>query len=97
VHAAANGPEALALWQRLNGSIDLLVTDMVMPGGLSGRELAERLLAEKPALRIIICSGYSDEVLTSNGPLRGKKNFLQKPFDVHLFLRRVRECLDERK
>ena len=94
VHAAANGPDALVLWQRLRGSIDLLVTDMVMPGGLNGRQLAEQLLADKPALRIIVCSGYSDEVLALGGPLRRRENFLGKPFDVHVFLQRVRECLD---
>src|SRR5689334_19108757 len=54
---AANGHQALALWQEHGEKIDLLLTDMFMPGGMSGLELAERLKAGKPALQIIISSG----------------------------------------
>jgi two-component system, cell cycle sensor histidine kinase and response regulator CckA len=66
----------------------------VMPEGLGGRELAERLVAEKPRLKVIYCSGYTDEVLGPDSPLRNNVNFVEKPFDVEVLLRRVRQCLD---
>jgi PAS domain S-box-containing protein len=95
VYAAANGPEALARWQQSRNEIDLLVTDMVMPGGMGGRELAEHLKGDKPALKVIYCSGYTDEVLGADGPLRRGANFLEKPFDVHALLERVRRSLGQ--
>jgi two-component system cell cycle sensor histidine kinase/response regulator CckA len=67
---------------------------MVMPGGMGGRELAEQLKGDKPALKVIYCSGYTDEVLGADGPLRRGANFLEKPFDVHVLLERVRRSLD---
>jgi CheY-like chemotaxis protein len=94
VLTASNGVEAIALWQEYKGTFDLLVTDMVMPGGISGRELGDRLLAEKPTLKVLYCSGYSDEMLGADWSLRIQANFLEKPFDVHEFLDRVRACLD---
>jgi len=59
---AAEGQEALALWQQKRSEIDLLFTDMVMPGELNGLQLAERLLAEKPGLKVIITSGYHTDL-----------------------------------
>ncbi|HVS53354.1 MAG TPA: ATP-binding protein [Opitutaceae bacterium] len=94
VHAAGNAIEALQLWARCGPEVDLLITDMVMPGGIGGRDLAKRLVAQKPALRVIYCSGYSDEMLGADSPLRRSANFLEKPFDVHGFLAQVRRCLD---
>jgi len=94
VHAAADGIEALQIWQRHRDSIDLLVTDMVMPGGIGGRELGDRLQEDRPGLRVIYCSGYTDEMLGHDVPLRRRSNFLEKPFDVHVFLERVRATLD---
>jgi two-component system cell cycle sensor histidine kinase/response regulator CckA len=67
---------------------------MVMPEGLSGRELAERLRMDRPALKVMYCSGYTDDVLGSDSPLRNEQNFLEKPFEVGKFLQRVRNCLD---
>jgi PAS domain S-box-containing protein len=93
VHLATDGASALKRWAGHCDKIDLLVTDMVMPGGVGGRELAERLRAEKPDLKVVFCSGYTDEIL-GDLRLRGSENFLEKPFDVHAFLGRVRACLD---
>ena len=73
-----------------------MVTDRVMPGGMGGRELAEHLKGDKPALKVIYCSGYTDEVLGADGPLRREGNFLEKPFDVHVLLERVRRSLDQK-
>jgi signal transduction histidine kinase/ActR/RegA family two-component response regulator len=94
VHVASNATQALEIWQRQRASINLLLTDMVMPGGVGGRELARRLLADRPDLRVIYCSGYTDEMLGADLPLRRSGNFLEKPFDVHAFLARVRNVLD---
>jgi CheY-like chemotaxis protein len=94
VHAASNAIEALGLWPQCRHEVSLLITDMVMPGGIGGRDLARRLTAEKPELRVIYCSGYTDEMLGTDSPLRQSGNFLEKPFDVHGFLSQVRKCLD---
>src|SRR5262249_13395732 len=59
---AGSGVEALEVWDRHDGAFDLLLTDMVMPGGVTGRELAERLLADKPELKVIFTSGYSTDM-----------------------------------
>ena len=91
---ADSGPSALDIWQKQRDAIDLLFTDMVMPEGISGRELAARLLAEKPGLKVIYSSGYTDDMLGENSPLRNNPNFLEKPFNSHKLLKQVRDCLD---
>ena len=91
---ADSGLSALEIWQQQRDTIDLLFTDMVMPEGLSGRELAARLLAEKPGLKVIYTSGYTDDMLGESSPLRNNPNFLEKPFDPYKLLKRVRDCLD---
>ena len=91
---ADSGLSALEIWQEQRDAIDLLFTDMVMPEGISGRELAARLLAEKPGLKVIYSSGYTDDMLGESSPLRNNPNFLEKPFDSHKLLKRVRDCLD---
>jgi two-component system, cell cycle sensor histidine kinase and response regulator CckA len=92
---ADSGPSALELWKQHREAIDLLLTDMVMPGGISGQELAKRLLSEKPGLKVIYNSGYTDEMLGENSPLRDNPNFMEKPFGLHQLLKQVRDCLDE--
>jgi len=92
---ADSGVSALKIWQEQHAMIDLLFTDMVMPGGISGRDLAFRLQAEKPELKVIYSSGYTDDMLGEGSPLRNNPNFLEKPFDAHKLLKRVRDCLDE--
>jgi len=94
IHEAASGFEALKMWTLIGDDVNLLITDMVMPDGIAGHELAEKLRAEKPALKVIYCSGYSDDVLGENSPLRNNPNFLEKPFEPNKLLRRVRDCLD---
>jgi two-component system, cell cycle sensor histidine kinase and response regulator CckA len=92
---ADSGLSALEVWQERRDEIDLLFTDMVMPEGISGRELAARLIAEKPGLKVIYASGYTDDMLGENSPLRNNPNFLEKPFNSHKLLKQVRDCLDE--
>jgi two-component system, cell cycle sensor histidine kinase and response regulator CckA len=89
--------QALELWRRHPAEIHLLVTDMVMPDGITGRELAERLLAEKPGLKVLFISGYTPDVAGRDTEFiqRSKSRFLQKPYPSNLLLETVRQCLDE--
>jgi nitrogen-specific signal transduction histidine kinase len=91
---ADSGRSALVKWQQHRDAIDLLLTDIVMPGGISGQELAARLRSEKPALKVIYNSGYTDEILGEDSPLRDNPNFMEKPFGPHKLLQQVRDCLD---
>jgi CheY-like chemotaxis protein len=92
---AANGVEALRVWEEQRGEFDLLLTDMVMPEGISGRELAARLREQKPALKVIYSSGYTPELL---GPgmegLCDGVNYLQKPYRPQILAQTVRACLE---
>jgi two-component system, cell cycle sensor histidine kinase and response regulator CckA len=91
---AKSGREALQLWERHQDGIDLLLTDMVMPEGVSGMDLAERLLAAKPDLKVIFASGYSMDDVGAAFVSKGRASFLQKPY-THLSLAKaVRDCLD---
>jgi len=73
--------------------VDLLLTDMVMPEGVSGRELADQLKSRKPALKVIFTSGYSPEFVGDLPKLRDVL-FLPKPYPPQQLARVVRECLD---
>jgi CheY-like chemotaxis protein len=94
VYAARSGADALALWPTLDRRVDLLLTDLVMPGGINGRELADRLRASAPALRVVYTSGYI--ALPANGgePLVEGTNFLQKPYQPDTLAEIVRSMLD---
>jgi len=89
---AATGPEALRLWQQHRHLIRLLITDLIMPGGLTGKELGEQLRQENPQLKVIHISGYSADSLHQNLP--PGIAFLAKPFAAHALARAVRGCLD---
>ena len=89
---AATGPEALTVAQRAAQPIDLLITDVILPG-MSGAELADRLRAERPALRVLFTSGHSDEAIGRFGVSRTDPAFLQKPFTFETFVDKVRGVL----
>jgi PAS domain S-box-containing protein len=91
---AAHGPEAIKVWKKNHGKVDLLLTDMVMPNGMSGGELAKDLMARNPRLKIIYTSGYSPEILKQDSLLSQGINFLPKPYDLPALLKAVRLCLD---
>jgi two-component system cell cycle sensor histidine kinase/response regulator CckA len=74
--------------------IHMLLTDVVMPG-MSGRELAARVTARRPGIRVLYMSGYTDNVITSGGMLEKGLAFLQKPFSPGLLVQRVREVLSQ--
>jgi len=90
---ASTGAEALRVWEAHHGQVDLLLTDMVMPEGMNGRELADKLKLRKPALKIIYTSGYSAEVMGAESVQRNIR-FLQKPYPPPQLAQAVRECLD---
>jgi signal transduction histidine kinase/ActR/RegA family two-component response regulator len=91
---AVNGVEALDIWKRHHDEIKLLLTDLVMPGGMTGVDLAGRLLLENPKLKVIYTSGYSAEVAGKNLPLEEGVNFLNKPYAAQHLAQAVRNCLD---
>jgi PAS domain S-box-containing protein len=92
VLAAHDGREALRLSQEHAGPIHVLVTDVVMPE-MGGRELADRLLALRPSLRVLFTSGYTDDDILRRGVLLPGTAFLQKPFTVDRLVQKVREVL----
>lgn len=91
---AVNGSEAIQLCQNHAGPIHLLLTDMVMPGGLNGRDLAKRLQQMYPGLKVLYMSGYTDNAIASQGVLDTETYFLQKPFTALTLERKVREVLN---
>ena len=93
VIAAADGAEALKAWKENQSKIDLLFTDIVMPNGISGRELARKLRAEKSDLKIFFTSGYSAELAAKDSLLAEGHNFLAKPFSPKVLLQALSECL----
>jgi len=65
-----------------------------MPGGVSGRALFDQMQSEKPDLKVIFCSGYTDEILGNDALLRQNSNFIEKPFTPEELVRKIRACLD---
>jgi PAS domain S-box-containing protein len=91
---AANGVEAIEVWKQHRAEIQLVLTDMVMPGGMGGKQLGEQLLKDNPKLKIIYASGYSAEVIDKNFPLKEGVNFLAKPFEMQKLAKIIRDNLD---
>ena len=89
---ASHGEEALQLLERQPGRIDLLMTDVVMPG-MSGRDLADRVAESRPDIKVLYLSGYTDEAIVRHGVLEPGIAFLQKPFTADVLARKVREVL----
>jgi PAS domain S-box-containing protein len=94
VIAAPSGLHALELWPELTNRVQLLLTDLVMPGGVTGLALAERLRKDMPALRVVYTSGYTASQTASGERLVEGNNFLQKPYQPDALARIVRAALD---
>ncbi len=94
VLVASNGVEALESWRRHHDEIRLLLTDLVLPGGITGKDLAERLLKTHPKLKVLYASGYSAEIVSKEFPLKEGVNFLTKPFQASKLVQMVRHTLD---
>jgi CheY-like chemotaxis protein len=93
VHEAANGAAALALFDASPFRIDLLLTDIVMPG-LNGRELADQLQHRQSSLRVLFMTGYSRDAIVHQGRLDAGVSLLQKPVTQVLLAAKIREILD---
>ena len=93
VLTASSALEAIGLWNHHQSAIELVITDLVMPGGMSGLELGRRLLQERSSLKILYSSGYSQD-LTNNKGLEIGENFLAKPYSSSQLAQSVRCCLD---
>ncbi|MBN1991256.1 MAG: response regulator [Anaerolineae bacterium] len=91
---ARHGREALEVCRQHEGPIHLLLTDVVMPSGLSGRNLAEQLTALYPETKVLYMSGYVDKAIVQRGVLDPNIAFLPKPFSPVSLSRKVREVLD---
>ena len=91
---AENGAEALRICEESLPSIDLVVTDLVMPE-MGGRELAAELQARHAAVRILFMSGYTEDAALRSNVLQSGQAFLSKPFTADEFARKVREVLDD--
>jgi CheY-like chemotaxis protein len=96
VLAAASGAEALKLYEQANRPIDVLLTDMVMPGGIMGGDLAERLRKFNPQLKVIYTSGYSPGMAGKDISLLEGRDFLAKPYSIGKLAQFVREVLDHK-
>jgi signal transduction histidine kinase/CheY-like chemotaxis protein len=90
---ARHGAEALRISEQHAGTIDLMLTDVVMPE-MGGREVAERLTVLRPATKVLFMSGYTDSAIVHHGLLDAGTAFLQKPFSATVLVRKVREILD---
>jgi PAS domain S-box-containing protein len=93
VLVARNAQEASAIFQRHVSEIDLLITDVVMPGA-SGPALLKHLSQKRPDLKVLYMSGYADDAIEVQGPLESGVAFIQKPFSSELLVRKVRDAIE---
>jgi PAS domain S-box-containing protein len=95
VLTARNGQEARRVWAAHRQEIDLLLTDIIMPGGLSGKDLADQFIVEKPDLKVIFSSGYSADVLGADFEDQPGCMFLRKPYSPQELALTVQQCLTD--
>ncbi len=91
---AGHGKEAVNVWHNCTSKPELLLTDMMMPEGMTGWELAQELRRDTSDLKVVYTSGYSPELFSGQVQLRGSANFLPKPFHPSILAKTVRQCLD---
>ena len=91
---AGTGGEAVSVWNVHKREISLLLTDLIMPDNMNGRELAETLWKQVPDLKVIFTSGYSSDIVGKDFKLEADLNFLQKPYQPQALALAVRRCLD---
>jgi two-component system cell cycle sensor histidine kinase/response regulator CckA len=93
VLTASNGGEALLLLERHDGPVHLMLTDVVMPG-MSGRDLAARLVDVRPQMKVLYTSGYTDDAILRHGVLDEGTHFIHKPYATAELTRKIRDVLD---
>ncbi len=91
---ASTGFKALEVWKEHSAKIHLLLTDLMMPDGMTGKELGQRLSQENPKLKVIYMSGYSADIVAKDFPLQEGVNFLSKPFMTQKLAQTIRQSLD---
>lgn len=80
---ASTGKKALEVWKERGAEIDLVITDFMMPGGMTGKELGQRLMQDDPKLKAIYMSGYRADIVAKEFPLQEGVNFIVKPTFHH--------------
>lgn len=96
VLSARHGQEAIGIVSDTEEEIDLLISDVVLPGGMSGPETAEKLLVMKPTMKILFTSGYTSSTVSLHGVSEQDKLFIEKPYTPKLLCHKVRELLEEK-
>jgi PAS domain S-box-containing protein len=97
IFQADNGSGAIGVWEQHKNEIKLVLTDLVMPNNMNGRELAEKLWAQSPGLKVIFTSGYSADIVGKDFKLEPDLNFLQKPYQPQTLALTIRRCLDGKR
>jgi DNA-binding response OmpR family regulator len=90
---ATDGASAIRMVSGHPGAVNILITDVVLPG-MNGRELYDRLLRQRPGLRVLFMSGYSGDILSENGVTTEGVDLIQKPFTLQAFTAKVRDVLN---
>jgi two-component system, cell cycle sensor histidine kinase and response regulator CckA len=93
---ASNGEEALRIVRECGCEIHLLMTDVILPG-MNGRQIADKLTAQNPRLKVLFCSGYTENAIVHHGVLDPQLHFIGKPFDMLSLSRKIRSILDAPK
>jgi len=91
---ATHGKDALRVWESTEVKPSLLLTDMMMPEGMTGWDLACHIRAESPDMKVVYTSGYSPEIFDGEVKMDSNANFLPKPFHPRILAKTVRQCLD---
>jgi CheY-like chemotaxis protein len=92
---ARQGKEAHQVSEHYQGSIDLLVTDVVMPGGMSGLQLSKLIALDQPNIKVLYMSGYTEQAMVQHGILDPRTAYLEKPFTLKTLTTKVRDVLDK--
>jgi CheY-like chemotaxis protein len=90
---ATDGPAGLSVLES-NARIDLLITDVGLPGGLNGRQVADAARVSRPDLRVLFITGYAENAVVGNGQLENGMFVLSKPFQMDVLARRIRDIME---
>jgi two-component system cell cycle sensor histidine kinase/response regulator CckA len=94
VLTAANGDDALAVWKEHGERVELLLTDLVMPGGKAGQDVARQIQLDNPDVKVVYMTGYSPVMAGKEMILKDGKNFIAKPFTREAILSKIRDCFN---